>query len=175
MEAMASDEELARRIVRGDESALEELLGRYNRPLTSLISRHTGGHDVEDLYQETWIRVVGAIDSFDPQRKFSTWLFRIAVNLCRDFHRRRSTRPLATVDSEEVGYSDDTAASLEMQSLLSQLPIEQREAVVLRYYQDLSEAEMAEVTGVPKGTVKSRLHAGLRKLSQLAAGPEEST
>jgi RNA polymerase sigma factor (sigma-70 family) len=175
MEAMASDEELAGRIVRGDEAALEELLGRYSRPLASFISRHTGGHDVEDLHQETWIRVVGAIDSFDRQRKFSTWIFRIAINLCRDRHRRYAARPSGSADSDEVGYTEDSSAALDAQSLLALLPVDQREAIVLRYYHDLSEAEMADVIGVPQGTVKSRLHAGLSKLSKLAADEEKQS
>jgi RNA polymerase sigma-70 factor (ECF subfamily) len=166
---MASDEELAGRIASGDEAALEELLGRYSRPLAAVIERHTGGHDVEDLHQETWIRVLSGIDSFDRNRKFSTWLFRIAINLCRDWHRRRSVRPSAGIESASIGETSTTlSAALDAQSLLACLPVEQREAVVLRYYHDLSEAEMAEVMGVAKGTVKSRLHAALAKLSQFA-------
>jgi RNA polymerase sigma-70 factor (ECF subfamily) len=161
---MESDEELAGRVARGDESAVEELVGRYSLSLAHLIDRHTGGNDVEDLYQETWIRALGAIDSFDKQRKFSSWIFRIAVNLCRDWYRRRQVRPQSTEDSELVATGHDRSASLDARSLLDRLPVEQREAVVLRYYHDLSEAEMAEVMGVAQGTIKSRLHAALVKL-----------
>ncbi len=168
MEAMASDEELAGRVARGDEVAVEELVGRYSRALAHLIERHTGGRDVEDIYQETWIRALGAIDGFDLQRKFSSWIFRIAVNLCRDSHRRRAARPQATEDSALVGRGIDQAAALDAASLLARLPVEQREAIVLRYYHDLPESEMAEVMGVARGTVKSRLHTALGKLAVLA-------
>src|SRR5882724_2770020 len=85
---MATDEELIAAVASGDGRRLEELCRRWERPLYQLIARHTGGRDVEDLYQETWLRVVRAARRFDPRRRFSTWLFQIAVNLCRDWHRR---------------------------------------------------------------------------------------
>jgi RNA polymerase sigma-70 factor (ECF subfamily) len=85
---MATDEELIAAVASGDGRGLEELCRRWERPLYQLIARHTGGRDVEDLYQETWLRVVRAARRFDPGRRFSTWLFQIAVNLCRDWHRR---------------------------------------------------------------------------------------
>lgn len=169
---MSSDEELAGRVVFGDESALEELIGRYHRSLAGLIERYTGGIDVEDIYQETWMRVVGAIDTFDRQRRFSTWLFHIAINQCRDWHRRRAVRPTAGEDSEKVGRRDDACSAIDARALLAKLPVEQREVVVLRYYQDLSEAEMAQVLAIAPGTVKSRLHAALKKLALLALDEE---
>ena len=85
---MQTDEALAARLVDGDELALRELLRRYERPLAAFLHRQTGGRDVEDLYQETWLRVVRHAARFDTGRRFSTWLFQIAVNLCRDWHRR---------------------------------------------------------------------------------------
>ncbi|MGH7821073.1 MAG: RNA polymerase sigma factor, partial [Candidatus Binatia bacterium] len=85
---MATDEELARALAAGEERALEELYRRYQKPLHQFLHRCTGGRDVEDLHQETWLRVVRAAGRFDPTRRFSTWLFQIAVNLCRDLHRR---------------------------------------------------------------------------------------
>jgi len=165
---MASDEELVGRVAVGDESALEELVGRYAVSLSRFIERQTAGNDVEDLYQETWIRAIGAIDSFDRVRRFSTWLFTIAVNLCRDWHRRRASRPAGGEDSERIGYKSDASARLDAQALLAHLPFEQREAVILRYYHDLSENEMSRVMGVPTGTVKSRLHAALKTMTRLA-------
>src|SRR5438128_52052 len=92
---MATDEELIAAVASGDGRGLEELCRRYERPLYQFIARHTGGRDVEDLYQETWLRVVGAARRFDPGRRFSTWLFQIAVHLCRDWRRRP---PLAPAD-----------------------------------------------------------------------------
>src|SRR5512140_2651584 len=130
---MATDEQLLVRLVDGDEAALRDLLHRYERPLSSFIYRHTGGRDVEDLYQETWWRVVRQSARFDPTRRFSTWLFQIAVNLCRDWHRRTPAEmhPLP----EDLAAHDDrarTEAAVDAAALLAELPAPQREVIVLR-------------------------------------------
>lgn len=163
---MPTDEELAVRLARGDDGALGELLRRYERPLSSFIHRHTGGHDVEDLFQETWWRVVRHSARFDPARRFSTWLFQIAVNLCRDWHRR------APPDAQELGdeivapdMRQRSEAAADAARLLAELPEPQREVIVLRYYHDFSEEQTAEILGCPKGTVKSRLHHALAQLA----------
>src|SRR5262245_18788451 len=85
---MERDEELVARVAEGSEPALAELLRRHERSLSHFLFRQTAGRDVEDLYQETWIRVVRSASRFDPSKRFTTWLFQIAVNLCRDWHRR---------------------------------------------------------------------------------------
>jgi RNA polymerase sigma-70 factor (ECF subfamily) len=162
----ADDEALMQRVAAGDEPALAELLRRYQRPLSAFLGRSTGGLDVEDLFQETWLRVVRAADRFDPQRKFSTWLFQIAVNLCRD--RARRHRPTIGLDGVEPVAADTNASvqqRIDARALLARLPEPQREVVILRYYHDLSEAEVAEVLGCPRGTVKSRLHSALARLA----------
>ena len=168
---MVSDEELAGELARGDERALRELLRRYERPLSSFLYRQTGGRDVEDLYQETWLRVVGAVGRFDRSRRFSTWLFQIAVNLCRDWHRRAPPEPAMPATDvpapEELGRSE---AALDAAGLLASLPAPQREVVILRYYHDLSEAEVAAILDCPKGTVKSRLHHALARLTARVRG-----
>jgi RNA polymerase sigma-70 factor (ECF subfamily) len=165
---MATDEELVGQVAAGDEDALRELLRRYERPLAHFIHRFTRGRDVEDLYQETWLRVVRHAPRFDRPRRFSTWLFQIAVNLCRDWHRRRPPEPAEPVEppmtadpTTHVEHRIDTAR------LLDVLPQPQREALILRYYHDLSEAEAAEVLGCPTGTVKSRVHNALARLATL--------
>src|SRR5439155_19433677 len=91
---MATDEDLMTAVASGDGRALAELCGRYERGVHRFIFRHTGGRDVDDLYQETWLRVVRAARRFDRRRRFSTWLFQIAVNLCRDWHRRPPPEPV---------------------------------------------------------------------------------
>jgi RNA polymerase sigma-70 factor (ECF subfamily) len=163
---MASDEELIGRVADGDEMALPLLMRRYERPVSSFLYRHTGGRDVEDLYQETWLRVVRHAPRYDPQRKFSTWLFQIAVNLCRDWHRRNA-RP--GMEIEDATVQDLTAGEqrIDAARLLARLPEPQREVVLLRYYQDMSEEEVARVLGCPKGTVKSRLHHAIQRLASL--------
>ncbi len=168
---MPTDEELVGLVADGDERALGELLGRYQRPLAAFLTRQTGGRDVEDLYQETWIRVLRHARRFDRSKRFSTWLFQIAVNLCRDWHRRPPPEPQESPRDaggpEELGRAE---AALDAAALLSRLPEPQREAVVLRYYHDLGEDEMALILGCPKGTVKSRLHHALARLGELVRG-----
>src|SRR5881409_1366472 len=152
---MATDEELIAAVASGDGRGLEELCRRWERPLYQLIARHTGARDVEDLYQETWLRVVRAARRFDPARRFSTWLFQIAVNLCRDWQRRPPPEPV-------------DPAAVDAHRLLATLPEAQRSAVILRYYHDLPEEEVAAILGCPRGTVKSRLHHAMRRLLETA-------
>lgn len=166
---MESDAELVGRLVRGEEAALAELLRRWERPLSAFLHRHTGGRDVEDLYQETWVRVVHHAGRFDRGKRFSTWLFQIAVNLCRDWHRRHGLDP----SHEEAGETGSTAsvrraeAGIDAARLLARLPEPQREVVILRYYHDLGEGEVAEILGCPRGTVKSRMHNALARLAEM--------
>src|SRR5437867_4687047 len=142
---MATDEELVAAVASGDGRGLEELCRRWERPLYQLIARHTGGRDVEDLYQETWLRVVRAARRFDPTRRFSTWLFQIAVNLCRDWHRRAP--PEAHEISDDLVAADErprAEAAADAATLLAELPEPQREVIVLRYYHDCSEQQTAD-------------------------------
>jgi len=166
---MVTDEELASRVAGGDEAALAELLRRYERGLASFLHRQTGGRDVEDLFQEIWLRVVRHADRFDPSRKFSTWMFQIAVNLARDWHRRPPPEPVEHTDQASTPPgSDRSDAGIDAARLLAALPEQQREVIVLRYYHDLREEDVAEVLGVPRGTVKSRAHNALKKLAAMA-------
>src|SRR5262245_21083915 len=93
---MATDEELIAAVVRGDEEAMATLYRRYERPLHGFLTRYTGGRDVDDLVQETWLRVVRAAPRFDISRRFSTWLFQIALNLSRDWRRHPPPEPVDT-------------------------------------------------------------------------------
>jgi RNA polymerase sigma-70 factor, ECF subfamily len=165
---MERDEALVARLARGDETALAELLRRYERPLSAFLFRHTGGRDVDDLYQETWIRVVRSAARFDAARRFSTWLFQIAINLCRDWHRRRAAE--TGVDPPEIGSTEDIGraeAGIDAARLLARLPEAQREVLILRFHHDLAEEEVAEILGCPRGTVKSRMHNALARLGQI--------
>lgn len=176
MAAEPSDEALMQRVAQGDQRALEILCARWERRLHGLLWRQTGGRDVEDLHQETWIRVVRAADRFDPARRFSTWLHQIALNCARDWHRRAREEPVDP-DTIRLAGPDVAAAStdaVDAGRLLAVLPEGQRDVVVLRVQQDLSEAETAEVLGIPRGTVKSRLHQALKRLAALVRGEPEA-
>jgi RNA polymerase sigma-70 factor, ECF subfamily len=112
------------------------------------------------------LRVVRHSARFDPTRRFSTWLFQIAVNLCRDWHRRAPPEPqdladgLAAPDTRQK-----VEAAADAAQLLAELPEPQREVIILRYYHDFSEAQTADILGCPKGTVKSRLHHAVAHLA----------
>jgi RNA polymerase sigma-70 factor (ECF subfamily) len=176
---MAADEDLVAAVAAGDETALAELCRRYERPLYQFLYRHTLGRDVEDIFQETWLRIVRASPRFDRRRRFSTWMFQIAVNLCRDWRRREPPAPVDPASAEKPPACSDgpkrVEAALDAERLLAALPEPQRSVVVLRYYHDLGEAEVAEILGCPRGTVKSRLHHAMARLAALAAGPARKT
>jgi RNA polymerase sigma-70 factor (ECF subfamily) len=167
---MPSDEELMSRVATGDAQAFETLCRRHERPLHRFLWRHLGGRDVDDVYQETWLRVVRAAARFDPRRRFSTWLFQIAVNLCRDWHRSTPPEPHdpATLDAVAPDLVARRGAAIDASRLLAALPEAQRAAVLLRYYHDLPEDEVAAILDCPRGTVKSRLHHAMTTLKSLA-------
>jgi RNA polymerase sigma-70 factor (ECF subfamily) len=166
---MERDEELVGRVAEGNEPALAELLRRHERSLSHFLFRQTGGRDVEDLYQETWLRVVRSAGRFDPSRRFSTWLFQIAVNLCRDWHRQH-VPPVAGEQPEAAQPADShrVEAGVDAQRLLARLSEAQREVLILRYYHDLPESEIAAILDCPRGTVKSRIHNALARLGEIA-------
>ena len=153
----------------GDARALETLCRRYEKPLHQFLWRHLGGRDVDDVFQETWLRVVRSAGRFDRRRRFSTWLFQIAVNLCRDWHRRPPPEPHdpATLDVPAADDAEQRGAAIDAARLLAALPEPQRAAILLRYYHDLPEDEVAAILGCPRGTVKSRLHHAMATLKAL--------
>jgi RNA polymerase sigma-70 factor (ECF subfamily) len=166
-----SDAFLAGMIVNGDAEAVRPLIERYRRPLGGLLHRVLGASpDVDDVFQETWIRVVRSARRYDPAQKFSAWLFAIAWNLVKDRWSRQVAR--ADVDLNEIhahemsaedrALTSDTARRL--RALVAQLPGRMAEAIFLRYFDELTEQQMADRLGVPIGTVKSRLHHGLNRL-----------
>ena len=168
---VTTDEELMVLVQAGDEGALATLMDRYKGPLYGFLNRRVGDAAADDLFQESWLRVVRARDRFDPRRRFSTWIFQIANNLCRDRWRRRAVevRHLESLAQDRAGGSEGTAVAsvelrLDMRQRLDALPERLREVLVLRYYQQLPERDIAEILGIPRGTVKSRLHAAVKAL-----------
>jgi len=164
---MRSDEELMGEVARGSEDALEELLRRYERPLAGYLRRQSGAQDAEDLFQEVWLRVVRSATSFDRSARFRPWLYRIAFNVFLDWRRRSAAREQTAEIEAVADPAGREGAALDAQRLLIHLSPDQRDVVALRYWLDLSEAEMSEVLGIPRGTVKSRLHAAMSRLSAL--------
>jgi RNA polymerase sigma-70 factor (ECF subfamily) len=168
---MATDEDLIAAVAAGDEVAFAALHRRWERPLHAFLARYTGGRDVDDLVQETWLRVVRAADRHDPARRFSTWVFQIALNLARDWRRRPPADPAEPERVDALVARDGMAATragLDVARLLMALPEAQRAVVVLRHFHDLGEDEVAAILAIPRGTVKSRLHAAMARLAALA-------
>jgi len=176
----ASDGRLMQRVAQGDASALAPLVARWRGPLFGFLARRAGESDAEDLFQETWIRVVRHGARFDPARRFSTWLFQIANNLCRDRARRLAVRERYRRAHRAEARDDPArraaaplALRLDVRERVARLPDRLREVLVLRYYRELPEKEIAAVVGIPPGTVKSRLHAAVKALrEQEGAGDE---
>jgi len=159
-----------RRVQSGETPAFTELFNRYRSRLYAFLARRVGDAVADDLFQETWLRVVRARESFDPSRRFSTWLFQIANNLCRDSGRRRAAKGRAEDAVHEAGRGDPRLRTpapelrLDVERRLAGLPERLQEVLVLRYYEQMTESEIAEVVGIPAGTVKSRLHAAIHTL-----------
>ena len=166
---MESDEELMAAIARGDERALAALIERHAVRLHGFLARLARDRDdADDLLQDTWVRVARGARSFDPNRKVRPWLYGIAANLARDLHRRRGVRQRAVLDGSTAAATASPAfrplERLDLRERVARLPSRLREVLLLRFYEGLDEAEMAEALGVPKGTVKSRLHGAIREL-----------
>jgi RNA polymerase sigma-70 factor (ECF subfamily) len=183
---LRSDEELMLSCRDGDESAFETLYRRYEKPIFSFIYRMVlSAADAEDLCQETFLKVIRAKKKYRKTAKFKTWLFNIALNLCRDRTRRMKFRSHSSLNStvfsqnsEEIQMpqsicnpsSDPTkpAQTAEMKTLVRQaftkLPEQQRTVVILRQYHDLKFSEIAEIMNCPIGTAKSLNHRGREKL-----------
>jgi RNA polymerase sigma factor (sigma-70 family) len=167
---MESDEELMAAVARGDERALGSLVERHGPRIHAHLARLAGSvEDADDLLQETWVRVARGARSYETGRPVRPWLFGIASNLARDLHRRRAVRRRAIRASAEPERPAPAVRPFEQLALrerVARLPDRFREVVLLRFYQEMSEAEMAETLGVPRGTVKSRLHGAIRELKR---------
>jgi RNA polymerase sigma-70 factor (ECF subfamily) len=156
---------------------LTALVERHHYSLVGFLYRMTGGDRTlaEDLVQETFLRVIHAIQQYQYPRPFKPWLYMIATNIARDTFKRAETRRAADMPDDDHLLSDERPEELLVEvdeerrvaQALLKLPDHQREVVILRYYQELSLAEIAEALDIPIGTVKSRLSIGLDRLREM--------
>ena len=170
----------------GSQSAFEQIVNRYQRPVISLIARMTGDRALaEDLAQETFVKAFRSLAAFDTTRRLSSWLFRIAHNTAIDAMRRAPlprVAQLAALDGEgpmpdgdldqmSVPPAPDPVERRELGSALeralAQLRPDQRAAIVLRYENGLSFDEIGTVLGVPEVTARSHVHRARKELAQL--------
>ena len=173
-----SDEELIEACRQGEASAFDVLVGRWEDRIRGACWRVLGSDDeAREVAQEAFFKAYRGLASFKQEARFSSWLYQIAVNLCRDRLRRRKTR--ATVSLEELEASgpvlaegrpgvqdalirEDLASAV--RRAIEALSPEQREVVILKEYQGLTFLEIAQALDVPVSTVKTRLYRGLGQL-----------
>jgi RNA polymerase sigma-70 factor (ECF subfamily) len=169
---------LTKLALKGDQQAFAEIVDLYKDKIFHLAYRMLNNrHEAEDVVQETFLRVFKNLDRYDPNQKFSTWIYRIGTNLCID--RLRKRKPTYSLDADMNdqegldGYSlipsvDQTPESELLMSVTKQLvynaidslPSKYKSVMILRYLQELSLQEISDVLGMPVTTIKTRVHRG---------------
>jgi RNA polymerase sigma-70 factor (ECF subfamily) len=176
-----NDEELVARATAGDLESFNQLVTRWERPIYALAYRTLGREeDAHDVVQEAFLRAYRGLRGFKGQAKFSSWLYRITLNLCRDWIRRERRAPVVQVPEgtdpvdladQHVAHSEsveELVARREMSAAvakaMAELPDEQRTAIMLKEYHGLTFQEIADQLDCPLSTVKTRLYQGLSVL-----------
>lgn len=179
-----ADEELMMAFVNGSESAFDELVNRYAPKITNFAYRQVAHFaTAEEIAQDTFIAVFRKKHTYNPEYRFSSWLYKIAVNLCRMHFRKAKSLPatLSIEESREEGRSsldavlvdggESPAATLgrkdaerRLQEAVLSLPVKQRQVFTLSFYEEMSYDEIARLVGCSPGTVASRKHAAVQAL-----------
>jgi RNA polymerase sigma-70 factor (ECF subfamily) len=187
--AVRTDEELLLALQSGDTDSFGLLVARWERPLFNFVYRMISRtEDARDICQETFLRVLRHRQRFKPGSRFSTWMYQIALNLCRDQARKKRRWSLVMVDSgqggeespsprfEGVSREGDPVEIAETRErrdavvrALHEIPPEQREVLILKEYEGMKFREIADVLGCPESTVKSRMYYGLNGLKSALA------
>ena len=177
-----SDEMLLEDYRQGDHAAFEQLVQRYRDELLHFLIRFLGSRAAaEDVFQETFLQVHLSADTFDVERRLKPWLFTIAANKARDYHRKNAKRTTLSLNAGVGGEDDrgdfidlldanlptpdapivDSERSRLVKNVVDELPMHLREILLLSYFQRLSYNQIADALKIPLGTVKSRLHAAV--------------
>jgi RNA polymerase sigma-70 factor, ECF subfamily len=188
LNAMESDASaIARGLRRRDPDLLDRLIEQYQHRLLRYLVYLSGNRELaEDLFQETWIRVLERGHQYDGKREFSTWLYAVARNLTIDYLRKKNPVSLDGLMDDEGHASLEPADTQPMawqivqqhqqaeriSAALVSIPAEYRETVVLRFQEGLALEEIATITGAPLGTVKSRLYRALNLLMSRLEGAQ---
>lgn len=174
------DAELVKRAQNGEGRAFDVLTERYRQRVTHLVYRYVGDTDTAmDLVQDIFFKIFRNLVKFKGESKFSSWMFRIAVNDCIDYKRRLKVRKEQSLETfQEYGFDvadphgdNDIEANFEtardrerVQQALTDLPPKQKAVVVMKVYEDMTFDEIAEVLDQPVSTIKSRLYKALNNL-----------
>lgn len=172
------EQALIKKVQSGDNDAMNSLISGYYQSIFAFFYKNTGNyHQSKDLTQEVFIKMVAGISKYRPKTPFKNWLFTIASNHLKNYYRTLSRRPecveitdeyiTTTNDIADVGVENDIKVAL------NHLPPEQREAVILRYYNEFSIKEISRITGAMETTVKARIRYGLEKLKTELEGYNE--
>ena len=177
-----TDEELVASSLAGDPSAFDLLVLRWDRKIQGAIYRLMGSEEeARDLCQEAFLKAYRGLGGFKGEARFSSWLYQIALNLCRDRMRRRRGRVMVSLDAlepdaqgqilrDEGASTHDLVEARDLQqrvrAAVMALPDDQREVIVLKEYEGLTFQEIAEVLGLPVSTVKTRLYRGLDRMRE---------
>ena len=185
---LGTDEQLIERCSAGDQAAFDLLFKKYARPLTYFIEQIIHDHDrAEDIFQDTFLRMLKNKEKYDTKYRFSTWIYRIALNLSinelrkrqrengRIVHKPESDEPDRYLDIlDTLSSGDDPYRNIERKDLaekvgtaLGRLPAPKRIAFILKFYHHLSYDEIAGVMGCTRGTIKSRIHYAVEELQIL--------
>jgi RNA polymerase sigma-70 factor (ECF subfamily) len=168
------DTDLVARAAAGDGVCFDQLVERYHRQIANFVFRMVGNYETAlDLTQEVFIKVYSSLGRYNPEFKFSTWIYKIASNTAIDYLRKQSVSvsPLYMVSGDDEEFElpipakgpnperalERTERSAQIEEAISKLPPRYRELIVLRHVSELSYDEIAEVTALPLGTVKNRI------------------
>jgi RNA polymerase sigma-70 factor (ECF subfamily) len=183
----STDEELLESYVDGERAALRELISRYRDELLHFLIRFLGSRQAaDDVFQETFLQIHLSAETFDPTRRFKPWLFTIAANKARDYHRKNARRQAVSLSAPvgEEGQSQRFADLMEadlpspeapvldaersrlVKEVVDSMPAHLREILLLSYFQRMSYNQIAETLEIPLGTVKSRLHTAVAAFSR---------
>lgn len=185
------DQDVVKLAALGREAAYRELIRRYERPVFSLVYRMVRDRELaEDLAQETFVKVLNAIDSYRPEYKFSSWIFKIANNAAIDHLRRRSLDTLSldgsphaesadAIEATTLQIGDDRETPLDevanrelgamIEEAIGELRPEYRSCILLRHVEGRPYEEIAEILDLPLGTVKTYIHRARNELRILLA------
>jgi RNA polymerase sigma-70 factor (ECF subfamily) len=163
-----TDEQLMAQAAAGSDTAFEELYRRYARRLKGFFFLQLGGDEelAADATHDVFLRAYEARDRYQEGRRVDTWLFTIAYNICRNHYRSNAyeAQLLATLDAEPITNQqievqlDQTALDEALTQVLDELPAPLHQIFSLHYQEELTIPQIAEIVGVPEGTIKSRLH-----------------
>lgn len=167
-----SEKEILKLVQAGDREAYGEIVRKYMQPAYYIALGFVHNHqDALDLSQEAFVKAFRNIKRFDTEKAFFPWFYKLMKNLCLDYLKKRRRR--VEVPLEEGQVSCERGENREVKATLwrgiAELPFEQRELIILRYFQQFSYKEIAEITARPVGTIMSSLYYAKRKLKEILA------